>query len=106
MNESWTKTHRKSVAGVGGAITAAVGGLVAATAVGAIAVPARAYGKMTVVSVGVGVALGIAAIVLLLRLGRTGRLGRTRPAGGIGEQDALPINGEPLLEGRRAPTTH
>jgi len=91
MSSSSTQEHPRAVASVGSVLVAVAAAGFAAALVGAVAIQARSFGPLVVVTAVVaGVALLFAAPVLW-RMARTGRLGPVRPAGGVGEQDATPV---------------
>jgi len=95
MARSWSRRHPGTVSSLG-----ALGGAVVAAAVVALALGATAIMGNAVERLG-GIA-GVAAIVgalgvgvLLFRLARSGKLSPAAPAGGVGEQDATPVDAEP-----------
>jgi len=99
MPRSWTRAHPKSVTSVGSVLLAiAAAGLTAAT-VGAVAVQARSFGPLVVVCAVVAATVLVLAIPTLWTMARAGRLGAVRPAGGVGDQDAVPVaDAEPSSE--------
>lgn len=91
MPSSWSREHPKSVASTGSVLVAvAVAGLVA-TVVGAVAIQARSFGPLFVITAIAGIAALVFSLPVLWRMARAGRLGPVRPAGGVGEEDATPV---------------